>query len=117
FDLERLDLLPEGRYHNNSDFFKFPSFGMQHLKDQKLTPVSIQELEESESIFDKIAEQDYMIHVPYHSYEPVIKFFEDAAFDPEVTHIKVIQYRVAKVSRIMLALKNAVKNGKQVSTF
>lgn len=117
FDLEKLDLLPEGRYHNNSDFFKFPDFGKTYLKDHKLVPVKIQELEESESIFDKIAEQDYMIHVPYHSYEPVIKFFEDAAFDPEVTHIKVIQYRVAKVSRIMLALKNAVKNGKQVSTF
>ncbi|MBK8081142.1 MAG: polyphosphate kinase 1 [Saprospiraceae bacterium] len=117
FDLERLDLLPEGRYHNNSDFFKFPDFGKQNLKDQKLLPVKIMELEESESIFDKIAQKDYMIHVPYHSYEPVIKFFEDAANDPEVTHIKVIQYRVAKVSRIMMALKNAVKNGKQVSTF
>jgi polyphosphate kinase len=117
FDLERLDLLPEGRYHNNSDFFKFPDFGKQNLKDQKLVPVKIMELEESESIFDKIAQRDFMIHVPYHSYEPVIKFFEDAANDPEVTHIKVIQYRVAKVSRIMMALKNAVKNGKQVSTF
>lgn len=117
FELEKLDLLPEGRYHNNSDFFKFPDFGNYQLKDQKLSPVSIQELEESESIFDKIDEKDYLIHVPYHNYEPVIKFFEDAATDPEVTHIKVIQYRVAKVSRIMLALKNAVKNGKQVSTF
>jgi polyphosphate kinase len=117
FDLERLDLLPEGRYHNNSDFFKFPDFGKQNLKDQKLVPVKIMELEDSESIFDKIAQRDFMIHVPYHSYEPVIKFFEDAANDPEVTHIKVIQYRVAKVSRIMMALKNAVKNGKQVSTF
>jgi polyphosphate kinase len=117
FDLEKLDLLPEGRYHNNSDFFKFPDFGMHGIKDQKLLPVGIEELEESESVFEKIAEKDYMIHVPYHNYEAVIKFFEDAAFDPEVTHIKVIQYRVAKVSRIMLALKNAVKNGKQVSTF
>jgi polyphosphate kinase len=47
----------------------------------------------------------------------VIKFFEDAATDPNVTHIKIIQYRVAKVSRIMDALKRAVSNGKQVSTF
>ncbi|MFZ1703140.1 MAG: polyphosphate kinase 1 [Saprospiraceae bacterium] len=117
FELQKLDLLPEGRYHNNSDFFKFPDFGIHMIKDSKLAPISISELEESESIFEKIAEKDYMVHMPYNSFESVIKFFEDAAFDPEVTHIKVIQYRVAKVSRIMVALKNAVKNGKQVSTF
>lgn len=117
FDLNKLDLLPEGRYHNNSDFFKFPSFGLSHLKDAVLVPIPIVELEESESIFEKLIEKDYLIHVPYHSYNSVIKFFEDAALDPDVTHIKIIQYRVAKVSRIMKALKNAVKNGKQVSTF
>ncbi len=117
FELDKLDLLPEGRYHNNSDFFKFPDFGMSHLKDQILSPIALTDLEEAESVFKKISEKDYLIHPPYHSYESVIKFFEHAAIDPEVTHIKIIQYRVAKISRIMTALKNAVKNGKQVSTF
>ena len=42
-----------------------------------------------------------MIHVPYHSYESVIRLFETAAHDPNVTHIKIVQYRVAKKSRIM----------------
>jgi len=117
FELDKLDLLPEGRYHNNSDFFKFPDFGMSYLKDQVLPPIALTDLEEAESVFKKISEKDYLIHPPYHSYESVIRFFEHAANDPEVTHIKIIQYRVAKVSRIMTALKNAVKNGKQVSTF
>jgi polyphosphate kinase len=117
FDLDELDLLPEGRYHNNSDFFKFPSFGNEHLKDNPLPPMSIDELEDAENMFDKIANRDYFIHLPYHKFEAVIKFFEDAAVDPTVTHIKIIQYRVAKVSRIMDALKLAVENGKQVSTF
>jgi len=117
FEIDELDLLPEGRYHNNSDFFKFPSFNLSYLKDPVLSPVKIDEMENSESIFDKIKEKDQFIHVPYHSYESVIRFFEDAAKDPDVTHIKIIQYRVAKVSRIMKAIKNAVKNGKQVSTF
>ncbi len=117
FELDELDLLPEGRYHNNSDFFKFPSFEMSHLKDQKLRPIKISQMEDADSIFDIIRGKDQFVHVPYHSYESVIRFFEDAAVDPNVTHIKIIQYRVAKVSRIMTAIKNAVKSGKQVSTF
>ncbi|MBK8346552.1 MAG: polyphosphate kinase 1 [Saprospiraceae bacterium] len=117
FEIHQLDLLPEGRYHNNSDFFRFPAFNLIHLKDPVLTPIRIEEIEEAESIFEKIREKDQFIHVPYHSYESVIKFFEDAASDPDVTHIKIIQYRVAKISRIMKAIKNAVKSGKQVSTF
>jgi len=117
FELDELDLLPEGRYHNNSDFFKFPSFELSHLKDQKLRPIKISQMEDADSIFDIIREKDQFVHVPYHSYESVIRFFEDAAVDPNVTHIKIIQYRVAKVSRIMTAIKNAVKSGKQVSTF
>jgi polyphosphate kinase len=117
FEIDELDLLPEGRYHNNSDFFKFPGFNLTHLKDNSLPPVAIEELEESSSVIDKIREKDWMIHTPYHSYHAVVKFFQDAAEDPDVTHIKIIQYRVAKISKIMAALKLAVKNGKQVSTF
>jgi len=117
FELSTYDKLPEGRYHNNADFFKFPTFGMNHHKDSPQPPISVPHLEKAKSIFDVIRKKDQMIHVPYQSYESVIKFFEDAAKDPNVTHIKIIQYRVAKVSRIMNALKLAVKNGKQVSAF
>ena len=35
FQLDKLDLLPEGRYHNNSDFFKFPDFGITQLKNNR----------------------------------------------------------------------------------
>jgi polyphosphate kinase len=117
FSIDTLDLLPEGRYHNNSDFFKFPTFNHQHLRDAILPPVKIDEIEDTESVFAKILEKDHLIHPPYHSYESVVKFFENAAYDKDVTHIKIIQYRVAKVSRIMKAIQEAVKNGKQVSTF
>ncbi len=30
--VEKLGLFPEGHFHNNFDFFKFPSFGMDHLR-------------------------------------------------------------------------------------
>jgi polyphosphate kinase len=115
--VEKLGLFPEGRFHNNFDFFKFPSFGMDHLKDMPLPPMDYLPLTQAESIFDPIKSMDHLIHVPFHKYEPVIKFFEHAARDPKVTHIKIIQYRVAPNSRIMEALINAVKSGKQVYAF
>ena len=115
--VEKLDLFQEGRYHNNFDFFKFPSLGMEHLKDQPLPPMDYLPLADKDSIFEPIRTSDHLIHVPYHKYEPVIQFFEHAAKDPNVTHIKIIQYRVAPNSRIMEALISAVKSGKQVYAF
>ncbi|MCB0642031.1 MAG: polyphosphate kinase 1 [Phaeodactylibacter sp.] len=117
FEFGKYDMLVEGRYHNNFDFFGFPTFGMTHLTNPELPPLPHQNLEGSESIFQAIQDQDHMIHLPYHSYDSVIRFFEDAAKDPAVTHIKITQYRVAKRSRIMDALMNAVKAGKQVFVF
>lgn len=115
--VDKLDLFQEGRYHNNFDFFKFPSFGLDHLKDQPLPPMDYLPLADTDSIFEPIRANDQLIHVPYHKYEPVIQFFEHAAKDPNVTHIKIIQYRVAPNSRIMEALISAVKSGKQVYAF
>lgn len=117
FELEKLDILKEGRYHNNFDFFKFPDFGMEHLKNSPLPPLKYEPLEVSEEFFSALEEKDHLLHFPYQSYESVIKWFEMAANDPYVTHIKITQYRVAKKSRIMEALMNAVKLGKQVSVF
>ncbi len=118
FGLEKkIDLIAEGRYHNNFDFFKFPDFGMKHLKYPPMPPLSYKPLEDAEDFFDALSEQDHLLNYPYHAYESVIRFFEEAAKDPHVTHIKIIQYRVARKSRIMDALKKAVKKGKQVFAF
>ena len=117
FDITNFDLLPEGRYHNNSDFFNFPKVDDKELYDQELPPTPFPLLEKATSILDKIKERDHIIHVPYQSYESVVKFFEEAAADPQVTHIKIVQYRVAKKSRIMNALMQAARAGKKVSTF
>ena len=117
FDLTKYDLLTEGRYHNNFDFFKFPSFGMEHLKNTPLPPLSYPPLEATDQFFGAIAEHDHLVHFPYHAYESVVRFFEEAAGDPDVTHIKIVQYRVARKSRIMKALTNAVQAGKQVFVF
>jgi polyphosphate kinase len=117
FGLEKYDLLVEGRYHNNFDFFDFPDFGMDNLKNPPLPPLKYKALEDATDIFEAIKQKDHLIHPPFHSYESTIRFFEEAARDPKVTHIKIIQYRVARNSRIMEALKAAVRAGKQVFAF
>ena len=117
FTLKNEDLLIEGRYHNNFGFFKFPDFGLTHLKNTPLPPLTYQALEESEDYFAAIRQRDHLLNPPYHSYESVVRFFEEAAHDPKVTHIKITQYRVAKRSRIMNALMEAVEAGKQVFVF
>ncbi len=116
-EVSDLDLFQEGRYHNNFDFFQFPTFKYSHLKNSTLKPIPVLELEHADDIFAAIRSRDHLIHPPYHSYASVIRLFEDAAKDPKVTHIKVVQYRVAKVSRIMDALIFAAKSGKHVSVF
>lgn len=116
-ELENSDLIPESKYHNNFDFFGFPDFGKKYLKDKPLAPLAYKPLEKVSSVLAAVEEKDHFINVPYHSYESVVQFFEQASKDPDVTHIKIVQYRVAKNSRIMDALIEAAENGKNVFVF
>lgn len=117
FELEHYDTLREGRYHNNFDFFRFPDFGMSHLKNPPMPPMPYRPLENAGHFYRAIRRRDHLVHYPYQSYESTVRFFEEAARDPKVTHIKIVQYRVAKMSRIMQALIDAVKAGKNVTAF
>lgn len=117
WNLEDIDLFPEGRIHNNFDFFGFPDFGKKYLELQPLPLLPLSSMEGYNTIFEAIEDKDHLIHVPYHTYESVIRLFEEAATDPDVTAIKIVQYRVAKSSRIMDALIRAAKAGKEVMAF
>lgn len=115
--LNDFDILQEGRYHNNFDFIDFPDFGKKDLKYRPLDLLPYEPLESATDIFKSIQARDHLLHYPFHRYDSVIRFFQEASGDPMVTHIKIIQYRVAKNSKIMEALKRAVRKGKQVSVF
>ncbi len=58
-----------------------------------------------------------MLHFPYHSYQPVINWLDEAAIDPFVKSIKISLYRVAADSRIVAALIRAAGFDKQVTAF
>jgi len=117
FELETIDMFPEGRYHNKSDFFKFPDFGIKEIMSPKLVPVRYKRLDDDDNFWEEIKNRDDILYYPYNSYDPVIKMFELAAKDPDVTHIKLIQYRVAKDSKIMEHLIAAAESGTQVTVF
>lgn len=61
--------------------------------------------------------RDVLLHLPYHSYDYILRFFNEAAIDPAVVEINVTLYRIAADSHIANALISAVKNGKAVTVF
>ncbi len=107
-------LMPGGRYHNSKDFMSFPNVGPKSLEFRPLPPIRVPRLDEPGSLFDTIREKDVLLYYPYHPFDYLIDLLKTAALDPLVTDIKICLYRVAKNSRVIDALVNAVDNGKRV---
>ncbi|MEX0359857.1 MAG: polyphosphate kinase 1, partial [Allomuricauda sp.] len=108
-------VIPGGRYHNRRDYMGFPSLGRDDLMYEKIEPLPVKGFSMNGSLLELIAQKDYMIYTPYHTFSYVTKFLREAALDPKVRAIKITIYRLANDSQIAAALVNAVKNGKQVT--
>lgn len=76
------------------------------FNDRGLTPAEL---------FAAIAKQDYLLHHPYQSFQPVISFLTAAASDPAVVAIKQTIYRTGEDSELMRLLVAAAKSGKEVT--
>ena len=109
------NLIPGGRYHNFKDYIGFPDIGSSKLLNPALPALPHKDLEGVPSIMDVIKKKDVVCFYPFQKFDYVIDFLRQAAIDPHVTVIKINIYRVANDSRIINALINAVKNGKDVT--
>lgn len=106
------NLIPGGRIHNFRHFMDFPEQVFK-TKKQRQKPFDHPLLVERR-VSDVVLEKDIMLHLPYHSFTPLIDIIREAAIDPDVSTIKITCYRLASHSRVINALINAVRNGKEV---
>jgi len=109
---KRDNLIPGGRIHNFRHFMDFPEQVFKEKRHRK-KPFDHPELL-TDRVSDVIQRKDIMLHFPYHSFLPLIDLLREAAFDPDVVSIKITCYRLARQSKIINALINAVRNGKEV---
>jgi len=107
------NLIPGGRIHNFKDFIDFPHQIFHDLQPRQ-QPFVHPLLHQPCRIMDVLEKRDVMLHLPYHSFDPVIDLLREAAIDPYVLSIRITCYRLAKNSKIINALINAVRNGKSV---
>ncbi|MFA9392999.1 MAG: polyphosphate kinase 1 [Prolixibacteraceae bacterium] len=117
FELKSNIVVKGGTYHNFRDFFSFPNPVAPELETDKLPPLRIPELEVDRNIKEAINTKDYLITVPYQSYDYFLRFLDQAAQDDTVKEIKTTQYRVADRSAVVNSLINAAENGKKVTVF
>ena len=117
FGITRDDLVVGGRYLNLQDLAKLPNPKGKELEQKVPAPMRVPYLDEKGSVFRAVKKKDILLHFPYQSFDYLIRFLMEAAFDPKVDEIKITQYRVAENSAVINTLVSAAQNGKKVTVF
>jgi polyphosphate kinase len=108
-------IIPGGHIHNFRHFMDFPN--VIPVKEKRPSPLIHPAFKKKDLVSEMILKKDIMLHFPYHAYDPVIDMLREAAMDDNVLNIKITAYRLASNSKVINALINAARNGKQVTVF
>ena len=108
-------IIPGGHIHNFRHFMDFPDVLVE--KQERPKPFVHPAFRNKSQVSEVILKKDVMLHFPYHSFDPVIDMLREAAMDDDVLSIKITAYRLASNSKIINALINAARNGKEVTVF
>lgn len=88
---------------------------LSHLRYPPWPPQPNLMVDATKSIFDEIAARDILVSLPFERFDPVVRFVQQAAVDPDVLAIKIILYRTGDNSPIAQALATAAERGKSVT--
>ena len=111
--LENASSVQGGRYHNLKDLYGLPVSNAALLYD-KWPAISLP-ISNNEPLVNAVQQHDLLVNAPYQSYHTILRFFNEAANNPDVEEMNVTLYRVASDSKIVNALVTAAKNGKKVN--
>ena len=114
---------------NPVDFMELTSVAsLEDLIEKPWKIYKSEEFNEETPIWDRISQGDVMLHLPYQSFDPVVRFFQEAAADPQVVSIRTALYRTggaipgiglhsgsSAFSPVVRALEQAALNGKHVT--
>ncbi len=117
FKIDHSIVVKGGTHHNFRDFFAFPNPFSPKLEYETLSRLRIPDFDNSSSIAKCVNEKDYLLSVPYQSYDHFIRFLREATRDDSVIAMSLTQYRVAPNSEVVSALIEAAENGKKVTVF
>jgi len=98
-----------------SDLISVLKLDLPQLKDVPYLPSARTIFDPPANLFETIRKGDILLHQPYDSFDPVLRFLEEAAADKDVLAIKMTLYRIGTDSPIVAALARAAENGKQVA--
>ena len=85
------------------------------LRWPPFTPAWPAKLKLGADIFERLRAGDLLLHHPFESFEPVIEFLRQAAFDPRVVALRMTLYRTGAASVLVDLLIEAARRGKEVT--
>jgi polyphosphate kinase len=89
--------------------------GYADLLNEPWPPQQVPDIAAEPDVLGLIAKRDLLLYHPFESFEPFVRFIQQAAADPDVVAIKQVLYRTSRTSPITAALMQAAQAGKYVT--